>query len=59
MPKHTSGIHLLKNQLIVLLEKKIIYTYRRWLMTLIFVRFLFTEKYTAIKLNHWFNFNIF
>lgn len=44
MPKHTNGIHIFKNQLIGLLEKKIIYTYRRWLMTLIFVSCLFTKK---------------
>lgn len=37
MPKYTSGMTLLKNQFKVLLEKKILYTYRRWLMSLFFV----------------------
>ncbi|CAH1731091.1 unnamed protein product [Aphis gossypii] len=34
--EYTSGIDLLKNQFKVLLEKKIIYTYRRWLLSLLF-----------------------
>ncbi|XP_060873175.1 phospholipid-transporting ATPase ABCA3-like isoform X2 [Metopolophium dirhodum] len=36
MPKYTSGIILMKNQFKVLLEKKIIFTYRRWLLSLFF-----------------------
>ncbi|KAL5235297.1 hypothetical protein ACI65C_002707 [Semiaphis heraclei] len=36
MPKYTSGIALMKNQFKVLLEKKVIYTYRRWLLSLFF-----------------------
>lgn len=36
MPKYTSGIFLMKNQFKVLLEKKVIYTYRRWLLSLFF-----------------------
>lgn len=36
MPKYTSGINLMKNQFQVLLEKKIVYTYRRWVLSLFF-----------------------
>uniref|UniRef100_A0A2S2QYG5 ATP-binding cassette sub-family A member 3 n=1 Tax=Sipha flava TaxID=143950 RepID=A0A2S2QYG5_9HEMI len=36
MPKYTSGITLLKNQVKVLLKKKILYSCRRWLLTLVF-----------------------
>ncbi|XP_060852919.1 phospholipid-transporting ATPase ABCA3-like isoform X2 [Rhopalosiphum padi] len=36
MPKYTNGINLMKNQFKVLLEKKAIYTYRRWLLSLFF-----------------------
>ncbi|XP_026821418.1 ATP-binding cassette sub-family A member 3-like [Rhopalosiphum maidis] len=35
-PKYTSGIILLKNQFKVLLEKKIIYTHRKWFLSLFF-----------------------
>lgn len=51
MPKYTSGINLLKNQFVVLFQKKIIYTYRRWLMTLIFVRFSYNLRYIYIYLH--------
>ncbi|XP_026811930.1 ATP-binding cassette sub-family A member 3-like isoform X2 [Rhopalosiphum maidis] len=36
MPKYTNGLNLMKNQFKVLLEKKAIYTYRRWLLSLFF-----------------------
>ncbi|XP_025190796.1 ATP-binding cassette sub-family A member 3-like isoform X2 [Melanaphis sacchari] len=36
MPKYANGIILMKNQFKVLLEKKAIYTYRRWLFSLFF-----------------------
>ncbi|XP_050530373.1 phospholipid-transporting ATPase ABCA3-like isoform X2 [Daktulosphaira vitifoliae] len=36
MPKYVSGITLLKNQIVVLLSKKILYSLRRWFLTLIF-----------------------
>ncbi|VVC36008.1 Hypothetical protein CINCED_3A013120 [Cinara cedri] len=36
MPKYTSGINLLINQFNVLFKKKVLYSYRRWLLTLVF-----------------------
>ncbi|VVC36007.1 ABC transporter-like,P-loop containing nucleoside triphosphate hydrolase,AAA+ ATPase domain,ABC [Cinara cedri] len=36
MPKYVSGINLIKNQFKVLMKKKILYTYRRLLLTTVF-----------------------
>lgn len=41
VPKYTIGIHFLTNQLKALLEKKVIYTYRKLSWSIFFVSFYY------------------